>query len=216
MYINQIRRGMQFIPGTLYHVFNQGNNQQTIFFGGDNYLYFLKKMRAHLTNKCDLIAWCLMPNHFHWLIKIPDEYPANFQENNFKEDKTGPVVYPLNRSISTLLSSYTKAINKAHGKSGSLFRSRTKAINLMDDDLKTENYPLICFLYIHQNAFRAGLADNLHSWEYSSFRDYADLRKGSLCNIKLGRQLFNLPDTKEEFVKFSNRTIPPNFLDRLI
>src|SRR6056297_566765 len=199
---------MDFLPGGLYHVFNQGNNKKPIFYERDNYIYFIKKMENHLKDHCDILAWCLMPNHFHWLIRVHEDYICEFDK--IESNKT---VLPINRSISTLLSSYTKAINKSRWKTGSLFRSRTKAIQLNSDDQVSDNYPLICFLYIHQNPLRAGLVNSLDSWIFSSFRDYAGIRKGTLCNVKLGRELFELPATDKEFILFSNQTIPEDYID---
>ena len=140
--------------------------------------------------------------------QFPDDYTCEFDKID-----TNKTVLPINRSISTLLSSYTKAVNKSKNKTGSLFRSRTKAIHLNSDDQFTDNYPLICFLYIHQNPLRAGLVNRLDSWTFSSFRDYAKLRNGTLCNVKLGRNLFELPATAKEFVLFSNQTIPDEYVD---
>lgn len=201
---------MEFLPGGLYHVFNQGNNKRPIFYGRDNYLFFLKKMRIHLNEHCDILAWCLMPNHFHWLIRVPDDYTCSFDEMD-----TAKNIFPINRSISTLLSSYTKALNKSRSETGSLFLSRTKAKHLNPDDQFSDDYPLVCFLYIHQNPFRAGLVNKLESWSFSSFRDYAEIRKGALCDIELGRDLFELPASAKEFIHFSNQTIPDEYVDKL-
>lgn len=59
---------MFLTEGEVYHVFNRGNNKQPIFFKPQNYLYFLNKLDRYLTPCCDLLAWCLMPNHFHLLV----------------------------------------------------------------------------------------------------------------------------------------------------
>ena len=61
---------MKFYQGNIYHVYNRGNNSQKIFFEEENYIYFLKKMRRFLLPHCDILAWCLMPNHFHWMINV--------------------------------------------------------------------------------------------------------------------------------------------------
>jgi putative transposase len=141
---------MKFLPGGIYHVYNQGNNRQPIFFERENYIFFLRKMRRHLDDHCEILAWCLMPNHFHWLIQVSEDYPASYRPTA----NSGPEVFPLNRSVSVLLSSYTKALNITLNRSGSLFRSRTKAKLLNDKSTQNDHYPLICFLYIHQNPLR--------------------------------------------------------------
>ena len=203
---------MEFLPGEIYHVYNQGNNGQTIFFKRDNYLLFLKKMQTCLTVDCDLLAWCLMPNHFHWIIKVSDNYPLPISNSGHKNDIPAPVVPPLNRKIATLLSSYTKSINNSCDRSGSLFRSRTKAIPLNSDLVTDDNYPIICFLYINQNPVRAGLVNDLKDWKFSSYRDYAGIRNGKLCRIEDAKELFELPVSKEDFIKFSRQTIPERYL----
>lgn len=58
---------MRFEPNTIYHIYNQGNNREPIFFQERNYPFFLGKMKKHLSPFGDLICYCLMPNHFHWL-----------------------------------------------------------------------------------------------------------------------------------------------------
>ncbi|MBN1950845.1 MAG: transposase [Bacteroidales bacterium] len=61
---------MEFKEGHLYHLYNQGNNRQDIFFKHENYLYFLDKMKIHILPHCDILAYCLMPNHFHIMIRV--------------------------------------------------------------------------------------------------------------------------------------------------
>jgi putative transposase len=204
---------MNYERGEIYHIYNQGNNRQKLFFNRDNYLYFINKMRVHLKDHCDIFAWCLMPNHFHWLVKVKDH---NIKHNKGLMDTAlNDSVPPINRSLSTLLSSYTKAINKLHGRSGSLFRSKTKAKKLNSDNSKHDKYPQICFLYIHQNPIRAELVSQLQDWEFSSYRDFAGLRNGSLCNQRLAIELLNLPKNKRDFVSFSDQTIPDEFVKNL-
>jgi len=61
---------MNFEKGHLYHVYNQGNNRQKIFFQRENYAFFIQKIRTHLLPHADVVAWCLMPNHFHLLVYV--------------------------------------------------------------------------------------------------------------------------------------------------
>ena len=61
---------MEFIKHNIYHIYNQGNNRQKIFYNRDNYLFFLQKMNDYLLPYCDVLAWCLMPNHFHWMVYV--------------------------------------------------------------------------------------------------------------------------------------------------
>ncbi len=201
---------MQFYSGHTYHVYNQGNNKAAIFFERENYLYFLTKMKDHLSPHADILAWCLMPNHFHWLIRVKEDY-SNTSVLHNKEKK----VNPLNRAIGTLQGSYTQAINKKYDRTGSLFRTRTKEKSLSEDQKGADNYGINCFFYIHQNPIRAGLVEQIGEWEFSSYPDYAGIRGGKLCNIELARDLFDLPEDSEAFKAVSNRTIPDHFIQNM-
>ena len=61
---------MQFDTGHIYHIFNQGNNRQKIFLERENYLFFLRKIHKHVLPFADILAWCLMPNHFHLMVHV--------------------------------------------------------------------------------------------------------------------------------------------------
>jgi len=193
---------MNFISGHTYHIYNQGNNRELIFKDRSDYIVFLKKIRRAFNQHCDILSWCLMPNHFHFLVQVRQEYEMNYPEN----DRTKKL-NPLNKSIGTALSSYTQNFNKKTGRTGSLFRKRTKAKSL-SFQRGEDNHGINCYLYIHQNPIRAGLVKKLEDWEFSSFRDYAGLRKGNSCNKKLATELFNLPASSSEFYELSYRTIP--------
>ena len=204
---------MKFYQEKIYHVYNQGNNHQKIFYERKNYLFFLNKMRIHLCKHCNILSWCLMPNHFHWMIQVHPGYDENME--NHSTDANTPKIDPINRSISVLLSSYTKAINRMYGRSGSLFRSRSKSIDLSPDDCIDNQHPLICFLYIHQNPLKANLVDKFEDWEFSSYRDYAGLREGTLCKINHTQNLLELPSNHQDFTKLSYQTIPEHSLNNI-
>ena len=200
---------MRFKGGGMYHVYNQGNNRELIFFNTDNYVYFLRKMEGNLCKYCHLLAYCLMPNHFHWMIYVPKKYEAIYTEAMETSNND-----PLTSEISVLLSSYTQGVNKYVGRSGSLFRSHTKSkcLNLTGSD---DNYGITCFLYIHQNPLKAKLTDHFGGWPFSSYPDYAGKRNGTLCNKTLTRETLNIPSEPEEFEQFSVQTIDKSVLNNI-
>ena len=171
---------MNFEEGTIYHVFTRGNNRQLIYFSRANYLFFLKKIRKEIYPVADIIAYCLMPNHFH-LMLLPKELPTI-------------VVHPLARKIGTLLSSYSRAINIQENRTGSLFQQKVKAIKISSINEFDDNsdYLSTCFHYIHQNPLKAGLVKKMEDWEFSSFADYAGFRNGSLINKSLTSEILEL------------------------
>ncbi|MCX6237882.1 MAG: hypothetical protein NTY07_10065 [Bacteroidia bacterium] len=111
----------------LYHIYNQGNNRQKIFFSRDNYLYFLEKVNKLLLPYVDVIAWCLMPNHFHFLVYVKEFELEVADSDGLTPSEAVTKVRTINDSIGLLLLSYTRAINKQEKMSGSLFRNPTKA-----------------------------------------------------------------------------------------
>ena len=118
---------MQFYNDQIFHIYNQGNNRHNIFFTEDNYLYFLKKVRIFILPHADILAYCLMPNHFHILIYV------HTLEIKMPNDK----MRSLNKSIGIMLMSYTNAINKQEQRSGSLFRQNSKIEDGWIDDVIT-------------------------------------------------------------------------------
>ncbi len=169
-------------PG-IYHIYNRGNNQQTIFFNQENYFYFLRKCHKYLKPVSEILAWCLMPNHFHFLIEITDR--------SLIPVKVGNIEIPsITNGFRLLQSSYAKGINKQLNRTGNLFQQKTKA-KLTS---AKENHSTIAFHYIHQNPFAAGLVTTPEEWAYSSLPDYAGLRNGTLCNRDKAYQLLDLTE----------------------
>ncbi|MBA4410464.1 MAG: hypothetical protein C0397_13705 [Odoribacter sp.] len=146
---------MQFDSGHLYHIYNQGNNRQKIFLDRENYLFFLRKIHKHVIPFADILAWCLMPNHFHLMVHVNQ---VEIDERTFTPSATqsrtrsklevipNPTFIPsptlsrarnkmsFNKSIGIMLASYTRAVNKQQNWSGSIFRSETKAVCLTEID----------------------------------------------------------------------------------
>jgi len=195
---------MYFKKDHIFHIYNQGNNKQQIFFNGENYLFFLRKVKTYILPYADILAWCLMPNHFHFMVLVNEvNIGVNLKTvGRARSDTDGGVtkMRTFNDSIGIMLRSYTNAINKMHNRSGKLFREKTKAecitcidgvtpsfyntssgtqINSIDPE---KEYPEVCFHYIHQNPVRARLITEATDWEFSSARDYAGMRNGKLVN----------------------------------
>ena len=190
---------MVFEAGHLYHLYNQGNNRQKIFFTRENYLFFLKKIKKHILPHADILAWCLMPNHFHLMIYV------NTQSHPVSRGKE----INLNNNIAIMLRSYTRAINKQFDRSGNLFRESTKAECLtkfqritptfygsqINVRIPEKEYPQACFNYIHQNPVRANLVEHPEDWEFSSFPDYSGKRNGKLINRERAAEYVEMPFT---------------------
>ena len=178
-------------------VYNRGNNRQRIFFGRENYFFFLRKVKKELMDYSDILAYCLMPNHYHLLIHVKDETTVvNHDQISGK----------LSRKLGTLQSSYTQAINKKFNRTGSLFQQRAKSKCLRE-------YAHVCFHYIHQNPLNAGICKSLEAWEFSSFRDYSGSRDGDFVNKTLGYRLIGIPEERDQFYEESLGVIKNEKLD---
>lgn len=197
---------MHFDNGYLYHVYNRGNNSQKIFLRDENYFFFLRKVKKELFPFCDMLACCLMPTHFHFLVytkevaaysptpihRMTSSHPMNRSHPmNPNPTPVPAVIHPLNNAIGILLRSYTRAINIQEVRTGSLFQQKTKA-KCLDSPLLWKNfppdrynYPLVCFNYIHQNPMEAGLVNRMEDWKYSSFREYALKNEEIFCNKQM-------------------------------
>ena len=154
---------MIFIRDNIYHLYNRGNNKQAIFFNEGNYIYFLKKMRKYIMPHCDILAYVLMPNHFHFLIHADERTEKQLAHLPITKNV-------LSEGVRLLLSSYTKGINKQEGRIGNLIQQKTKS-KCVYDGLNKNDYAAICFQYIHQNPVRAGLVGQPQAWPYTWMPD---------------------------------------------
>jgi putative transposase len=171
---------VHLIKDEFYHIYNRGNNQQLIFFTEANYLFFIQKIRGQLMPVADIIAYCLMPNHFHIIIRTT--------ENSINERKSfgGKPMQEFAYRLGLLQSSYAQAINKQNQTSGSLFQQKSK-VKILSEEFNNSKLSYLenCVLYLHQNPVAANLVNNLIDWQFSSYPDYAGKRNGTLCNKEL-------------------------------
>ena len=172
---------MHYEAEATYHIFNRSND--TLFYNGNNYIFFIDKIRNYILPYADILAYCLMPNHYHIMLTVKQE------GIEFVPNKGNGQMQKIADAIGTLNSSYTQAINKKLGRRGSLFAHSTKAKIIND---AKNDYGIQCFMYIHQNPILAELVDKIEDWQYSSFPDYIGIRKGTLPNQKLALEILNL------------------------
>jgi putative transposase len=185
----------------LYHIYNRGNNREPIFFGEADYLHFNSLCQKHIANRCQIIAWCLMPNHFHFLINAD---AASLEPMIWGGNK----MPALSNGFQLLQSSYAKSTNYKGNRTGSLFQQKTKAKSIEDRD-----HAITAFWYLHQNPVKAGLVRNMWDWEYSSYQDYCGIREDSLCNVALGKTILNL--TEIDFRKMAENELIEADIDEI-
>ena len=141
-------------PG-IYHIYNRANGNEKLFKEERDYEVFLSKVRKYLVPYMKFYAYCLIPNHFHFLIKIEEENSTcQVQE---KPDR-------LTRQFKNFFSGYSKWFNIKHDRSGGLFMTPYKKKRVESD-----NYYTQIIAYIHRNPVHHKLTSDLSSWRYSSY-----------------------------------------------
>lgn len=205
----------------IYHVYNRGVEKRDIFIDRDDYLFFLHLLKTALSDnskrgstplatkrnngiyvrksfyqKIELLSYCLMPNHFHLLIKQ-------------HESKA------LTEFMRSICCSYGMYFNKKYTRVGSLFQGIFKAI-----DIEEDNYLLWVSRYIHRNP------DGFRSYLYSSYGDYLGIRHTDWVNTAIILDYFSssplrkannyqrfVDDTKDEPIDISSITLEDNESD---
>lgn len=151
-----------------YHIYNHANGDENLFREQKNYEYFLEKYNQHINPIAETIAWCLIPNHFHLLVKIRTEneiastFPK-FETLEKFEDKTNF----LSKQFANFFSSYTQSFNKIYERRGSLFLKNFKRKEIID-----ENYFRNLILYIHLNPLKHGFTDDILGWKWNSYQSF--------------------------------------------
>ncbi len=147
-------------PGGYYHIYNRGNNREDLFREERNYRYFLQLYIHHVYPIADTFAYCLLRNHFHLLVRIKtaEEYKALIGS------KTGEVSFKPSQCFSNLFNAYSKAINKAYQRTGSLFEERFGRVQVTSDA-----YFMNLIFYIHFNPQKHKFVDDFREWPWSSY-----------------------------------------------
>lgn len=162
-------------PGQIFHIYNHAVGKENLFECDADYIYFLNKMKEYLLPVSDIISYCLMPNHYHLILRFKEtEIIKNIYNNRIKnkftiEQSTEQNEIFLSKQLSQVASNffntYAKHYNFVKDRTGTLFKRTFRRKEIDDlDYLKT----LIC--YIHQNPVASGFAQHLSEWKYSSHK----------------------------------------------
>lgn len=131
-----------------YHIYNRAVGNDKLFFIEDNYYYFLKLFKKYMKTIVDVFAFCLIPNHFHFLIRVNNEDPE-FVSKQFRR----------------LFISYSMAINNQEKRKGNLFIKNFKRRWIRD-----ERYLLSVVRYIHLNPVHHKITNDFKNYQFSSYR----------------------------------------------
>jgi len=189
------RRLVPFAPDVYYHFYNRGNNRQTIFFEADNYLYFLKGVKKYLAPVATIVVYCLMPTHYHILVRIKQTSEAP------KNGEASEVSKQVSLAMQKFLISYTKAINKRFSRVGALFQGQFQA-----KPIQTYSHLLNLCIYIHGNPVKDGLVALPEDWIYSNYLEWLGQRDGTLVDREFTQEHFGSPADYQALVMEYIRT----------
>ncbi len=171
-----------FVTHEFYHIFNRANcRTDRLFFQERNYVYFLKQWGKYLSPLLEVWAYCLLPNHFHFLVRVMDG-----DGNKIREQMRRFAI------------SYAQAINKQESRRGSLFQEHPKSVLV-----EKEAHLLWLVYYIHNNPVHHGLSSSFWGWKYSSL---PALRSNMVTKLQR-TGIWKLFGGKEAMVKFHKQNL---------
>lgn len=178
-------------PERYYHIYNRGINGCDLFYQKPNYDLFLQKYFHYTHTVAETFAYCLLKNHFHFLIKIkPEEEirPTFHYKTNASIEKV------IVTQFSHFFNSYAQIINKTYQRTGGLFENPFRRIMIHND-----NYFMEMIFYIHNNPVKHGFWDDFRDYPYASYGIYADKIENSHLNTEEVLSFFGSLDS---FISF--------------
>lgn len=190
-------------PGRYYHLYTHANGSENLFRSDENCRYFLERYSHFANPVCDTFAYCLMPNHIHFLVSVKTEPElTEIRKNKYPDRDVLTLENPQTHGLfviqqfSHLLNGYTQAYNKMYGRRGSLFIHSFKRKEITDDAYLTS-----VIAYIHSNPVHHGFAKNLSDWPWSSYQTILSDAPTTLQREEVLKWFGN----REEFITFHQR-----------
>lgn len=155
-------------PDKYYHIYNHGNANDDLFLEEKNYTYFLTRFYQYTNSVSETFAYCLLPNHFHFLIKIKSEkelekvYLKKYPKQNLQSLEY--LTANTSRQFSNFFNAYAKAFNKIYNRRGALFIDAFGR-----KEVKDKNYLIKLVHYIHYNPVHHGFVNKIEDWIFSSY-----------------------------------------------
>ncbi|MEP7164774.1 MAG: hypothetical protein ABI741_08770 [Ferruginibacter sp.] len=192
----------RFEYDSLYHVYNRTNNKELLFRREENYHYFLNQFTKYISPFADTYAWNLLPNHFHFLIRVKilekildhiKKLPLSIQtksERQFLIDSDINIL--LEMTFKRFFTSYAMSFNKMFNRSGNLFYRTFKRIEVTRDNHFTQT-----LIYIHANAQKHRLVSQFEKHKWTSYHTVISEKPTQL----LRNEIIEWFGSKEKFIK---------------
>ena len=214
-----------FIENQFYHVYNRANGDDQLFYTDANYFYFLEKLYSYVSAFVEIYTYCLIPNHFHLLVKVKDTpIPVRFTRLSSSEGKESNKPDRCNRIISSdgeesnkpdrcnrlitqafsnFFNCYAKSINRQEDRSGSLFERPFKR-KLID----TEEYLKMIIIYIHLNPVHYQITQSFKNYRWSSYQTLLGNQPTKLPR----KTIFDIFEGRDRFIE-DHRDAKINYLE---
>lgn len=175
----------KFEEGNFYHIYNRSIDKQPLFKSEENCKFFLKKFDFYLSNVLSVYAFCLLGNHFHFLIRIDDV---------FKDKQIGISTHEVvSKQFRMFFQSYAMAFNIENDRTGSLFQTPFKRSLVTDEQYFTK-----LVYYIHSNPQKHKLISDFRDWRWSS---YTKILLDSVTKLKK-QEVLNWFGGKQEYLRY--------------
>ena len=208
-------------PDKFYHIWNRGNNRENLFYNKANYKYFLQMYSDYLDPVSETYAFCLLPNHFHLLIRTKTFPVSSIEgvspEGTFPVSSTKGVspagetpikkMNPVSHAFQGLFTAYSQAINLQRHRTGSLFQKPFKRL-----EVKSTKQLVNLVYYIHTNPQRHGIIDDFRLYPWSSYERLLISRPSKLRKEEVMLWFNN----KENYLKYHAGIINPDDLKNII
>lgn len=180
-----------FEAGEFYHIYNSAVGKERLFKTGDNYRFFLNQFHNYTNQVLSVYAYCLLGNHFHFLIKVHD----------YSDNKE------VSEQFRRFFISYSKSFNKVHKRRGSLFNKHLQRIKI-----ESTEQLLWTIYYIHRNPVHHRISSNYQQYRWSSYQALVTDRDTKLKRNEVIDEFSGV----DEFIKFHERNIREDLLRKKI
>jgi putative transposase len=187
---------------TFYHIYNRGINGEPLFKEHKNYAFFLKKFAHFVSPIADTYAYCLLSNHFHFLIKtksrdsILEKKPP--QEKNTVKGNDKPAEWYISNQFASFFRSYALSINKGYGRTGGLFEEPFRRAEIVSNKHLTN-----AVAYIHYNPQLHGFVNDFRKYKHSSYNGLLS----NLPSLLMRTEIMEWFGDKENFIAYHDQNI---------
>lgn len=189
--MSNLKYRISFESGEFYHIYNKAVRNDKLFLSDENYRFFLEKFRQYTRGIVSVYAYCLMNNHFHFLIRIDNDVDSSTVIEGMRK----------------FFISYSKALNNYVNRKGTLFERHLKRIKI-----ESEEQLIWTIYYIHRNPWHHFITENYEKYRWSS---YPAILSEKETNLKR-KEVLDLFSGKDNFVIFHERNIEEDILQKRI